>query len=369
MADGVWRLVRRLVLGDGARDDETVTADLLRLRSESNWSFLALPHRRLRDRFIERLYQYAEKPFRISLIGALDEIPVSGGVDPIGQVPQWLFAFDAAGMALLRALAVLTTHPEHYVHALAETTELDRPQMRSYLRACMLESLRLWPTTPTILRDTTEDTEWRDGADRFRIAKGAALMIVAPAFHRDRELLPFADAFTPTSGWTGANSSIPNSCRSAPGRRNVLAATWCCLSPVRRWHICWRGCTSNFGQPRNRRRTSRFHSRSTISRWTSLCTLTRRRVQRLRSVAARAGPDPARPVSGPLVPGGAGHLPHRYRRARRRGAARGGVGREDRHIHQRRPHGAPVREGRRAARAGAARSAQLAGLRAADGLP
>ena len=40
--------------------------------------------------------------------------------------------------------------------------------------------------------------------------------------------------------------------------------------------------------------------------------------------------------------------------ARRRRAARGDLGREDRHVHQRRPHRAPVRQGRRAARRGAA---------------
>ena len=56
-------------------------------------------------------------------------------------------------------------------------------------------------------------------------------------------------------------------------------------------------------------------------------------------------------------------------RARRRGAAGGGVGREDRHVHQRRPDRAPVREGGRSARRGPRRPRHLPRLRPADGLP
>ena len=44
------------------------------------------------------------------------------------------------------------------------------------------------------------------------------------------------------------------------------------------------------------------------------------------------------------------------------------VGREDRHLHQRRPHRAPLRAGRRSARRGPQRPRHLGGLRAADGV-
>ena len=55
--------------------------------------------------------------------------------------------------------------------------------------------------------------------------------------------------------------------------------------------------------------------------------------------------------------------------ARRRRAARRHLGREDRRVHQRRPHRAPVREGRRTARRGSSRSRHLPGLRRPHGLP
>lgn len=51
------------------------------------------------------------------------------------------------------------------------------------LRAVMLESLRLWPTTPLILRETREPTTWRNGT----LHKGTSLVIFAPFFHRDDE--------------------------------------------------------------------------------------------------------------------------------------------------------------------------------------
>ena len=226
-----WRMVRRLVLGSRARDDEAITDELLRLRKAGNWSFLSLPHYRRRNQFIEHLYRYAEKPEPGTLVSALAEVPAGGAVDPIGQMPQWIFAFDAAGMATLRALALLATHPEQHALAMVEADQPGDPLVRPYLRACVLESVRLWPTTPTILRDTTEDTWWRDGAEKFSIAKGAGLMIVTPAFHRDDQLLPFAHQFVPDIWLDGRAQQhpqlVPFSAGPAecPGRNLVLLAT------------------------------------------------------------------------------------------------------------------------------------------------
>lgn len=226
-----WRLVRRLTLGERAREDHAVTDQLARLRRAGNWSFLSLPHYRARSKFLDHLYRYAEDPEPGTLVSALADIPAGGAVDPVGQMPQWLFAFDAAGMALLRALAVLSTHPLQRARALEDSGEPNRPLLRPYLRGCVLESVRLWPTTPTILRDTTEDTHWREGAERFTIAKGAGLMIVAPAFHRDEQTLPFAHDFVPEI-WIDGRAQlypqlVPFSAGPAecPGRNLVLFTT------------------------------------------------------------------------------------------------------------------------------------------------
>ena len=47
-------------------------------------------------------------------------------------------------------------------HALIAADEIDTTDANA-LRATVLESVRLWPTTPAILRDTTTDTEWSNG--------------------------------------------------------------------------------------------------------------------------------------------------------------------------------------------------------------
>jgi cytochrome P450 len=226
-----WQLVRRLMFGREARDDEQITDSLLRLRKAGNWSFLSMPHYRKRAKFLDQLYRYAEDPEPDTLVAQVASAPATGAVDPVGQMPQWLFAFDAAGMALLRTLALLATHPDQMTRAVEDSATPNVPLVRPYLRSCVLESVRLWPTTPTILRDTTAVTEWRDGAERFSVARGAGLMIVAPAFHRDDDLLPFAHRFVPDIWLDGSAMSYPQLVpfsagpAECPGRDLVLFTT------------------------------------------------------------------------------------------------------------------------------------------------
>jgi len=93
--------------------------------------------------------------------------------------------FRCGGHGTFRALALLGSHREHYRRA----REGDLP----LLRAAVLESLRLWPTTPLVLRETRTATEWRNGT----MPAGTAIVIFAPFFHRNAERLPFADRLAP----------------------------------------------------------------------------------------------------------------------------------------------------------------------------
>jgi cytochrome P450 len=228
-----WRIVRRVTLGERARDDETITDDLRRLRSAANWSFAVPTRRRVRDRFFTGLRHYAAQPDPQSLMGALLALPADQSVDALGQVPQWLFAFDAANMATIRALAVLTVRPQ--AESLAEAADPRQPALRPYLRGCVLESVRLWPTTPALLRDIApegpDDLEWGAAAGVVRVPRGAGVLITVPAFHRDPELVPFADDFDP-SVWVDGRAQrypqlVPFSAGpvECPGRNLVLFAT------------------------------------------------------------------------------------------------------------------------------------------------
>jgi cytochrome P450 len=124
---------------------------------------------------------------------------------------------------------LLATHP--HARKRCETADPDIPQLRPYLRSCVLESVRLWPTTPALLRETVADTTWRDGAQRFTLSAGATLFICVPAFHRDPDALPFANQFTPEIWLDGRAEChpqlVPFSAGPAqcPGQNLVLFVT------------------------------------------------------------------------------------------------------------------------------------------------
>jgi cytochrome P450 len=193
---GSWyRLVRRIVLGDTARDDHQLTDQLALLRYRANWAFFRPVDKHLRDRFHAQLEAHLARGEIGSLSELIAAIPNSTETAPSHQVAQWLFAFDPAGMATFRALALLAAHPAAAQRArleIAGRLPTERQQL-PFLRACFLESLRLWPTTPMVLRETTRETVWSSGI----MPAGTGILIFAPFFHRDDERLPYADRFVP----------------------------------------------------------------------------------------------------------------------------------------------------------------------------
>lgn len=223
-----FRVVRRVVFGDDARDDVELTDTIAQLRSDGNWAFLKPRNKRLRARFLARVAERLNTAAPGSLASVMANTPKGPNTAPAQQIPQWLFAFDPAGMATFRTLAVLATHPQNLARARQELAE-DMSQRRHlhYLRACVLEALRLWPTTPMILRQTTQNVEWEDG----RMAADCGILIYAPYFHRDDQHLPYAHHFTPAQ-WLDRDAAddwplVPFSDGPAvcPGRQLVLMLT------------------------------------------------------------------------------------------------------------------------------------------------
>ncbi len=62
-----------------------------------------------------------------------------------------------------------------------------------------MESLRLWPTTPAILRETRRPVAWRGGS----LPADSLVLIFTPFFHRDEETFADAHRFAPEI-WEGA---------------------------------------------------------------------------------------------------------------------------------------------------------------------
>lgn len=231
-----FRTVRRVVLGDAARDDQELTDLLARLRGDANWAFLRPKRGGLRDRFDERLTGHLARAEPGSLAGMVAATPATADTAPAQQVPQWLFAFDPAGMAAFRALALLAAHPERAERARAEIRDRDGSgwQNLPFLWACVLDSVRLWPTSPMVLRQTTAATTW-DGAV---MPARTGLRIFTPYFHRDERSLPEADRFAPEL-WRGDRSAadwplIPFSGGPAvcPGQNLVLLLTGAMLAAL-----------------------------------------------------------------------------------------------------------------------------------------
>lgn len=192
---GWTRVVRRVVFGDGAAGDEEISDMIIRLRQAANWAFMRPKRTGLRARFLARIQSYLERAEPGSLAAVAASVPQSAETSANHQVPQWLFAFDAAGMATFRALALLAAHPDQAARARAELRShpgMER-QYLPFLRATVLEALRLWPTTPAVLRQSTRDTAWNGDT----MPAGTGLLIFAPFFHRDDRRMPFADRFAP----------------------------------------------------------------------------------------------------------------------------------------------------------------------------
>lgn len=209
-----YRLVRRVVLGDAARDDHAVTDLLSELRAAGNWSLFRRSHAGRRDRFYRRLQHHLTRAESGSLAGRLSRTATGPSTEPPQQVPQWLFAYDAAAWASFRALALICAHPDMADRATTEASgrDLSQPHNLPFLRSCLLESLRLYPTTPAILRETTRRTHWRTGT----LPAGSGVLVFAPYFHRDDRRLPHAHRFVPQD-WVE---------RVAEGRVGPQAGDW-----------------------------------------------------------------------------------------------------------------------------------------------
>lgn len=198
--DAWFRMVNRVVLGDSFRDDTELIELMEKQRARGNWAFLRPVDTKARDEILRRINAAVDKAEPGSIASFMKQMESQGESvtdrqESIQQVPQWLFAFDPAGMASFRALALLATHQSRLDAAryqLSEEAQSPAPLL-PLLRATVLESLRLWATTPMILRESTREVEFEHGV----MPAGSSVLIFAPFFHRDERNLDFAHQFAP----------------------------------------------------------------------------------------------------------------------------------------------------------------------------
>ena len=233
------RAVRRVVFGDTARDDVALTEMLTRLRKDANWSALKPQRKRTKEEFLRYVQERIRTAAPGSLASVMRDRDDGGPAAPTDQVPQWLFAFETSGIATFRALALLSTHHNQAQLAREEiTNDTSGGKHLPFLRATVLESLRLWPTTPMILRQTTRAVAWDTGT----MPAKCGVLIYTPYFHRDGRRLPGADRFDPSLWLRGDDQEdwgvVPFSAGPArcPGRHLVLLLTSALLSRLLQEH-------------------------------------------------------------------------------------------------------------------------------------
>jgi cytochrome P450 len=199
------RINRRIVLGDAAADDTELSDEHSRLREDGNWLGLKVWRRgrdaRLKAAMDERIRGYVDAAEPGTLVSLFPGSPQGPGTEPNGQVPFWLMALDAVRTVAANALALLATHPTARVRAIEEITTADGTHGRGtvaglanlrFVRACVQESIRLWPAAPTLVRRTTTDTEWHGTS----VSAGTRVLIPAAVFHR-ADTHPFANQLAP----------------------------------------------------------------------------------------------------------------------------------------------------------------------------
>lgn len=117
---------------------------------------------------------------------------------PLGA---YLAGFDTLAAASSFLIYQLLTHPECLAKARAEYAQLGQespdgrvdPVSQKYLRAAFLETTRINPPGPAVLRYADRDIDFGN----YRIRKGDEILIVIAGEHRNEQYFPQPDRFDP----------------------------------------------------------------------------------------------------------------------------------------------------------------------------
>jgi len=200
------RMTRRVVFGDHAADDTRLMELLGELMSQGN-KMPGEPGPQYPE-FIGMIEGHLAKAEPGSLAAEIAKTPTPPG-GAAGQVVHWLFAMgDTLAANTLRALAALASHPEQRAEVRSEMAgaKITTPKgvgSLKYLAGCLLEAMRLWPTTGLFARVATRDIEFPSGAV---LPEGTQVMIYNVFNHRNRDRIPYADRFSPGEWVTGTAS-------------------------------------------------------------------------------------------------------------------------------------------------------------------
>ena len=201
------RITRRVVFGDRAGGDVDLSARLGALMAAAN-STPGKPADGY-DELLASIQAYVDDPDPESLTARFADAPHDATTNVAGQAIHWLFAMgDTLPLNLMRTLVLLATHPEQLHEVCAEIAAIDIDRAEDvagldYTAGCVLEAMRLWPTTPLFGRITTRDVTFPGGEI---LPAGTQVLIYNVFNHRDPARVPFADDFSPGE-WASGDAS------------------------------------------------------------------------------------------------------------------------------------------------------------------
>lgn len=197
-ADAFDRITLQVIYGDRAVSDETLLPRLRKMMREAN-RVAGLRKSKHFDEYYSAVGGYLKSPRPHSLASLCAGTPSTGDTSVPTQMTHWTFAMSetlAANTA--RALALVLAHPkaEQRVREELSRADISTPEGVNglkYLGACVQEAMRLWPTTPLLIRRALEE-DYIGGA---HVERGTQILINNTFNHRDAETHPFADKFAP----------------------------------------------------------------------------------------------------------------------------------------------------------------------------
>ncbi|MGI5350600.1 cytochrome P450 [Streptomyces sp. CA-250714] len=236
----VERITRRIVLGDQGAGDEELHRWLVALRKEGNWGAVRRgptpAGRRMYAAATTRLHVYAEHAPAPTLLGRAMATSCEEDVDAVGQAHHWFLALDAVAAIVARTLLMLAAHPAEQaaIHEAAQAPDTTR------LRACVLESLRLYPVVPDLLRILRTDTTWRG----VPYPAGTHVLVPIGFLQRDSDLVPGGSLFAPGRWLEEGTDHDPRMAPFSHGegrcpgdRLGLMAATEVCAQVLREHRV------------------------------------------------------------------------------------------------------------------------------------
>ncbi|MFT6328864.1 MAG: cytochrome P450 [Bermanella sp.] len=178
----------QIVFGEGVRDN-TVLLELRAMMRQSN-RFLTFKKSKHYDSFNKKISNALSHPRSTSLIGNCPHANAAL-IKPANQVPHWLFAMrDTLAENTACSLACLVSDAPGAVRLRAL---IEKGEFNAELEAGIQEAMRLWPTTPLLVRETLSSA----ALGNVVVGKGVQVILPNAFLHRDINTQADAEQFLP----------------------------------------------------------------------------------------------------------------------------------------------------------------------------